>query len=220
MKQEDKLFESLYLFEESSKSDFDEFNKNVDIKNKFDWISLVSLIATIVFVCLAYISFVFTFLSMVTLLIFLFHRKKVVDTRKTEESQLLEKYFSNKASKEGMLCINPCYPLFMKYDNKKKELMIKYQEKKVFVDYSDIKSYSIEADKINVGNRIPENHKYFKHYILKIYYNNGMKSEIGFSNNNYYFKRSILRRHLQDCNTKTINKLASTFDKIIKNGRI
>ncbi len=216
----EKKWTSVFMYQESSKIDIEKFNRELNIKYKFDKLSLILLIIGIVSIFLNILSMYFIVLTTGSFCFLLFHRRKVNDKRKLEKLDLLEKIIIKES--KGFIPISAVYPVYLSLDNKNKIFTLFYQDKEyIKVEYEDILSYDIYIDRTKAGARLPElPDPRMRSYIIEITFKDNKKAEIGFSNNNKYFLLNGKYTYLQYANTKSINKLATVFDKIIKNKRV
>ncbi|MGM9971420.1 MAG: hypothetical protein ACI35W_03355 [Anaeroplasmataceae bacterium] len=210
--------ESVYLYFDSSKRDIENFKQSCEIKYKFNWLALLLLLLGVVLMILSFISVYFFAGSLLFFLLALLAWHKTRDKRQYEFLDLFERYIN----KEFPNNLSPVYPICYKADNKNKKFSLIYQNKSyIDVDYKDIVSYDILSDRVSVGKRLRENpDPKSRSYIIEVTYSDNTKTEIGFSNDNKYFLLKGNYSFLQYANTKSVNKLATILDKIIKNGKV
>ena len=223
MESTDKKFISVFMYYESSKIDMEKFNKNSNIKYKFDWVSLVLLIVGIIFIGLGFVIYYLFILALIFLLLALFIRKRVLDKRKVIMLDILEKSIIKESlNYENSNVLSAVYPVYAICDNKNKIFKIIYQDKEyVNIEYDDILSYDIYIDRVKFNKRLPEKpDPRIRSYIIEIICKDNKKIEIGFSNDNKYFMLKGNYLFLQYANTKSINKIATILDKINKKSNV
>lgn len=219
---EEKKYLSIYMHKETTKKDLEYFNQKYPfIYNKKDIRSLVLLILSLLSVILVGFMIYCIIITALLILALVWNRRKFLQSKRITYLDHLEKAIIS--DRQDMTAINAVYPLYIKYDNSKKYFILNYMDNEIInFNYCDLISYNIYIDGYKTEhNRLKENpDRTAKSYKLELLFKNGRSSEIGFANVNKNIKLYQSYRYLQFANTKTINELAITFDKIIKKAKI
>ena len=193
-------------------------------KYRFDWISFLSLIASIIFIPLAIIiNALFLIGFIVFIVVAMIVNKKFSLKQKMAYCNFIEERLQMEAKEKNMLLLNEIYPLYLNVndDNELFEIYLD-NEKILSTVYSNLKNYVIYYNSKDYKStlRLPNNpSSYIKKYLLEINTKDGNSITMSFYNNNMKFVVGNRRYYQQFTNTKTINSLAQILDKIFSNNK-
>lgn len=193
-------------------------------KYRFDWISFLSLIASIIFIPLAIIiNALFLIGFIVFIAVAMLVNKKFSLKQKMAYCNFIEERLQMEAKEKNMLLLNEIYPLYLNVndDNELFEIYLD-NEKILSTVYSNLKNYVIYYNSKDYKStlRLPNNpSSYIKKYLLEINTKDGNSITMSFYNNNMKFVVGNRRYYQQFTNTKTINSLAQILDKIFSNNK-
>ena len=193
-------------------------------KYKFDWISFLSLVLSILFLSPALkVNGLFLMGFIVFLALAMFINKKFSLKKKMAYCNFIEENLQIEAKNKNMLLLNEIYPLFLNVNDDLELFEIYLDNEKILsTQYSNLKNYFIynNSKEYKAYSRLPNNpSSYIKKYILEINTKDGNLIVLSFFNNNMKFVVGNRRYYQQFTNTKTINSLAQILDKIFSNNK-
>lgn len=215
----DYKYLSLYLFSDTSKKDLEYFNNKYPFIYKKDIRSLILLIVFLLsFIPTIFILYFIVANCFLALALFWYRRRFLQEMRITYLDHL-----ERAINKENQTAINAVYPLYIKYNNEVKELVLSYlHDEFLYCKYEDIKGFEIQIDGYKTKHqRLSEKpDRTAKSYKLVIYMKDGNNVELGLANVNRQIKLHKSYEFMQYANTNTINKLAIMLEKIMKKNKI
>lgn len=214
----DSKYTSVFMYEDSSKEDIESFKKDFKIiveKDIYLYIFIAGAILS--FVLLIFIPY-FLILTVLFLALIMWRIRTHIFAKREAFLKAYEAYLV-KNTPDGYTQLSAIYPSYIKSDNKNRNLMIFYRDKDyAVIPYDDIVSYEILIDKVSLNStRLPEKpDPRIRSYVIAIKCKSGHRVEIGYSNANRYlkFKRGYVFQ--QFANSISINKIATTIDKILR----